>query len=341
VDNAALAARLGLSAEWIETFIGTRTRHFAADLDGVRPPATLAALCAEAGRRALRAAGTAPGEVGFVVLATATPDTLMPTTVAVAADLMGIDGVPAYQLQAGCAGAVQALALGSALVAAGAGPGLVLGGDVCAKHLDLRQDFRRMAPGALVNYVLFGDGAGAAVLSATPRPGSPGAPGGAGGAGAPGGVRLVAAEHRLGGLGTAPGQTVEWYGAADRDSGRPAVTEDYKAVEARVPGLAHDVCAGLLDRLGWPAAGLDHLLPPQLGGRMTARVTAGLRASLGLTDRTAEVSCVADTGNNGNALLFCQLERLLPALRPGHRAIGAAIESSKWISAGIAVEARP
>jgi 3-oxoacyl-[acyl-carrier-protein] synthase-3 len=332
VDNAALAARLGLSAEWIETFIGTRTRHFAADLDGVRPPATLAALCAEAGLRALRAAGVTPGEVGFVVLATATPDALMPTTVAVAADLMGIDGVPAYQVQSGCAGAVQALALGSALVAAGAGPGLVLGGDVCAKHLDLRQDFRRMAPGALVNYVLFGDGAGAAVLGATPR---------AAGPDGASGVRLVAAEHRLGGRGLAPGQTVEWYGAADRDSGRPAVTEDYKAVEARVPGLAHAVCAGLLDRLGWPAADLDHLLPPQLGGRMTARITAGLRASLGLTDRTAEVSCVADTGNNGNALLFCQLERLLPALRPGHRAIGAAIESSKWISAGIALEALP
>lgn len=324
VDNARLSARLGIAPEWVETFIGTRTRHFARDLDGGPVRWTLEDLCADAADRALADAGADADDVAFVVLATATPDALMPTTAALVADRLGIDDVPVYQLQSGCSGAVQALALASSLLAGaerGARPvALVIGGDVCSKHLDLRQDFRSMPPSQLVNYVLFGDGAGAVALSR-----------------APGAARavLTRADHRIGGLGRAPGQRVEWFGPADRDSGRPAVTEDYKAVETQVPVMAREVFDTLLDRLGWPAETLGHVLPPQLGGRMTERITRGLRQGL----EWEEVSCVADTGNNGNALVFFQLERLLPRLAAGGRAVGMAIESSKWIKAGFAVEA--
>ncbi|MFF3458226.1 3-oxoacyl-ACP synthase III family protein [Streptomyces sp. NPDC002730] len=324
VDNAALSRRLGIAPEWMETFIGTRTRHFALDLDGGTVHWTLEDLCTDAADRALADAGADPDDVAFIVLATATPDALMPTTAALVADRLGIDGVPVYQLQSGCSGAVQAMALASSLLAGGARGqrpvGLVIGGDVCSKHLDLRQDFREMPPSQLVNYVLFGDGAGAVALSR-----------------APGTARAVLsrADHRLSGLGSAPGQRVEWFGQADRHSGRPAVTEDYKAVEARVPVMAQEMLDTLLDTLGWPAESLGHVLPPQLSGRMTERITRGLRQGL----EWEEVSCVAETGNNGNALVFLQLERLLPRLAAGGRAVGIAIESSKWIKSGFAVEA--
>ncbi|MFK4221535.1 3-oxoacyl-ACP synthase [Streptomyces sp. NPDC019890] len=324
VDNVNLSRRLGIAPEWVETFIGTRTRYFARDLDGGNVRWTLEDLCTDAADRALADAGADPDDVAFVVVATATPDALMPTTAALVADRLGIDGVPVYQLQSGCSGAVQALALASTLLAGGARGerpvGLVIGGDVCSKHLDLRQDFRELPPSQLVNYVLFGDGAGAAAL--TRRPGAARAV-------------LARAEHWLGGLGRAPGQRVEWFGLADRHSGLPAVTEDYKAVEAQVPVMAQEVLDTLLDRLGWPAGSLGHVLPPQLGGRMTERITRGLRQGL----EWEEVSCVADTGNNGNALVFFQLERLLPRLGAAGRAVGIAIESSKWIKAGFAVEA--
>lgn len=325
VDNAELSGRLGVAQGWIEAFIGTRTRHFAVDLATGEVRYSLADLCARAARGALGRCGVLPDDIGFVVLATATPDALMPTTAAVVADRLGIDGVPCYQIQSGCSGAVQALALAGALLAASprGGPGLVLGGDVCSKHLDLGLDFRGLPPGELVNYMLFGDGAGAAVVTAEP---------------APGGAELLRAEHRFAGLGRAPGQTVEWFGAADRHSGRPAVVEDYKAVETGVPVLAREVLDELLGSLRWAPETLDFLLPPQLSGRMTGAIVRRLNGELG-TGGATEVSCVAETGNNGNALPFCQLERLLPRMRPGTRALGTAVESSKWIKAGFALEA--
>ncbi|MEY9870876.1 3-oxoacyl-[acyl-carrier-protein] synthase-3 [Streptacidiphilus sp. MAP12-33] len=319
VDNQHLADRFGIDADWIELFIGTKTRHFAVDLETKEQQHTLADLAAQAGAKALAASGLEPEDIGFVVLGTATPDALMPATVNLVADKLGLDQLPTYQLQSGCAGAVQALDLGYALVSSGLHRnGLVLGGDVCAKHLPLDQDFASMPASELVNFVLFGDGAGAAVLTSEPV-----------------GARLALHRvlNRLTGLGREPGQTVEWFGANDRDSGKQPIREDYKAIEGAVPVMTGEVVWELLDELGWSDTDLDYLLPPQLSGRMTERIVASLDLP-GVT----EVSCVADTGNTSNALPFMQLARLLERAEPGQKAIGVAVESSKWIKAGYALE---
>lgn len=173
VDNEALSSRLGIASEWVETFIGTRTRHFAVDLEGGHVRWTLEDLCTDAADRALADAGVEPDDIGFLVLATATPDALMPTTAALLADRLGIGGTPAYQLQSGCSGAVQALALARALLAegtGGGGPGLVVGGTCAPNTSTCGRTSMRLPPGALVNYVLFGDGAGAALVGAAPGP---------------------------------------------------------------------------------------------------------------------------------------------------------------------------
>ncbi|GGO89032.1 3-oxoacyl-ACP synthase III family protein [Wenjunlia tyrosinilytica] len=338
VDNDRLGRRLGISAQWVEAFIGTRTRHFAVDLDDGRVRYSLADLCTAAGRQALDGAGLGPGDIDAVVLATATPDTLMPTTAAVVADRLGIDGVPAVQIQSGCSGAVQALDVASALLArtrrrsARAAAVLVVGGDVCTKHLALQRDFAGLPPAALVNYALFGDGAGAVVLSGeSARRG-----GESGGRSAV----LTHASHRTVGAGLAPGQVVEWFGPADIGTAGAGVAEDYKAIEERVPRMSCEAAAGLLKELDWAPDEVDFLLPPQLGGRMTAAITRRLREETGLTAAT-EISCVSRTGNNGNALPLLQLALLLPRLGPGDRALGVAIESSKWITASLAVEGGP
>ncbi|MFF0626345.1 3-oxoacyl-ACP synthase III family protein [Streptomyces sp. NPDC004296] len=330
VDNATLGERLGLLPAWVESFIGTRTRHFAVDLTDGRIRHTLADLCTAAARQAMDTAGIGPHEIDAVVLATATPDTLMPTTAATVADRLGIDGVPGYQLQSGCAGAVQALSLAAALLGQTPPPPdrapavLVLGGDVCTKHLDLGRPLHRLPPRALVNYALFGDGAGAAVLTGDPLGHA---------------VELRHTTHRMHGRDREPGQIVEWFGSADRDRNAPGVSEDYKAVEEHVPPMARAALTGLLDATGWPPATVDFLLPPQLGGRMTAAIEATLREAAGLRADCTAVSCVTETGNTGNALPFLQLARLLPEMAPGDRALGVAIESSKWIEAAFALEA--
>jgi 3-oxoacyl-[acyl-carrier-protein] synthase-3 len=226
--------------------------------------------------------------------------------------------LPAFQIQSGCSGAVQALDLGRTLIGGGARAGLVIGGDVTHRHLDARRDVARMPTEELVNYVLFGDGAGAAVLTAEPVAER---------------VQIKGLLNRFTGLGRPAGQTVDWYGISDRNSERPMVVEDYKAIEESVPTMAREILWELLDQLEWTPDDLDFLLPPQLSGRMTERITEHLDVP-----GAKEVSCVAETGNTGNALVLQQLTRLLPDLPTGGRALAIAVESSKWIKSGLGLE---
>lgn len=322
IDNARLARTFGMDRvweEWVDAFIGTRTRHLSRDLDTGEQYCSLADLATSAARDALDAAGVEPGEVDLMVLGTATPDRLMPAVVNVVADRLGIDGIRTYQLQSGCSGAVQALEFAHDLVRAGTHrTALVLGADTCAKHFDVRMDAKAMEPAQLINLLLFGDGAGAAVLGTGETPG---------------GAAIRRVFTRLTGLGREPGQTLEWYGLADRDSDTPAAGENYKEIERSVPEIAVEILAELLDSVDWKETDLDYLLPPQLSGRMTPRIVERLGVPT-----AQEVSCVEETGNTGNALPFLQLDRLLRELAPGDRALGIAVESSKWIRAGFAVE---
>jgi 3-oxoacyl-[acyl-carrier-protein] synthase III len=322
IDNATLARRFGMPPvweQWVDTFVGTRNRHFAVDLETGERHYSLADLGEMAGSRALAAAGVRPADVDLIVMSTATPDALMPATVNVIADRLGIDGVPSYQIQSGCTGAVQALNIAYRMVRSGGQrTALVLGADSCAKHLDLTMDVSHMPPEEQVNGVLFGDGAGALVLSADPGPGS---------------VMIHDVLMRLEGLNRAPGQVVEWFGFAERGLDRPAAVEDYKAVEESVPKMAVEVLNELLDNLGWQESDIDYLLPPQLSGRMTKRIVESLSVPA-----AREISCVAEIGNTSNALPFFQLEQAIPCMATGDRAIGISIESSKWIKAGFALE---
>ncbi|MFB9679138.1 3-oxoacyl-ACP synthase III family protein [Streptosporangium vulgare] len=322
IDTAALAERFGMDRlwqQWVDTFIGTRTRHLAIDLRSGERIQDLADLGELAAVQALARAGISAAEIDVVVLGTATPDTLMPTTVNVIADRLRIDGVPTFQLQSGCSGAVQTFDVAAALLATGRyRTALVIGGDVIAKHYDVKVDLAALPPDEVVNYLLFGDGAGAAVLSTEDRPQAPV-------------VRSVLT--RLSGLDQAPGQTLRWYGLADRDSAEAPASEDYKAIERLVPVLAEEVAEELLDDLGWERDQVDYLLPPQLSVTMTDKIAKRLDFS-----SAKEISCVGETGNNGNALLFFQLDRLLPEMATSSRAVAVAIESSKWIKAGLALE---
>jgi 3-oxoacyl-[acyl-carrier-protein] synthase-3 len=244
---------------------------------------------------------------------------LMPATVNLIADRLGINGIATYQLQSGCAGAVQALDITSHLLRSGRHRNaLVIGGDTCAKHFDVTVDAASLPPAEQVNGMLFGDGVGAAVLGVGPASDT---------------AVLRHAFVQFVGLGRAPGQIIEWSGRADRHNDRPPVVEDYKAIEESVPVLAAEALRQVLDDLDWKDTELDYLLPPQLSGRMTARIVEALDVP-----QAHEISCVTEIGNTGNALPFFQLERALPRMGTGDRAVGVAIESSKWIKAGFALE---
>lgn len=319
IGNDAVAARFGANAQWIDAFVGTKTRHFAVDLDTGAQTATLAELATDAARQAMAAADLDPADIDFLVLGTATPDHLMPTSANLVADALGIDQIPTFQLQSGCTGAIAALDLGQRLLSADAPTGLVIGADICVKHLRLDRDRNAaMSPSELINYVLFGDGAGATVLSYEP-------------ADAP--MRLSGLVNRLTGLGREPGQQIEWFGLADRHGDEAALREDYKAIEKYVPQMSVEVLDELLRDAGIGKAELNYLCPPQLSGRMTDKIAAILDVP-----GAKEISVVAATGNNGNALPFLQLDALSSVIGAGERAAIVAIESSKWIKGGFLLE---
>src|SRR5439155_26065717 len=126
-------------------------------------------------RRALAAAGLEAASVDLLIVATVTPDMAFPSTGAILADELGAEDAAAYDLSAGCTGFMYALAQAYGMLAAGLSRrALVVGGDVLSRILDW-QDRSTL--------VLFGDGAGAAVLEAVPERGFIGFELGADGAG--------------------------------------------------------------------------------------------------------------------------------------------------------------
>jgi 3-oxoacyl-[acyl-carrier-protein] synthase-3 len=150
VTNADLEAILDTSDEWIRSRSGIAERRWAG------PTETSASLAAEAVASALKAAGRTPDEVGFLVLATCTPDQVMPHTAAAVCDALGLR-CGSFDLNAACTGFVSAFITGASLLATAPGPVVVCGVDRMTAIVD---------PADRATAVLFGDGAGAAVLEA-------------------------------------------------------------------------------------------------------------------------------------------------------------------------------
>ena len=152
VTNKDLAAYLETSDEWIVERSGIRERRWAGPGESTGP------LSVAAARRALAHAGVDPADLDAVVLATTTPDRPMPSTAADVAAALGATA-GAFDVNAACAGFVYALVVASGLVSVGAaGTVLVVGADTMTSIID---------PQDRGTAVLFGDGAGAVVLTGT------------------------------------------------------------------------------------------------------------------------------------------------------------------------------
>jgi 3-oxoacyl-[acyl-carrier-protein] synthase-3 len=169
VTNDELSKYVDTSDEWIRERTGIRERRMATKEEA------LSDVALPAIRDALAQAGVDGGELDLVLVATVTPDMMFPTTAAILADRIGAVNAAAYDLLAGCTGFVYALAQAYGMVAGGLSKrALVVGGDLLSRVLDWSDRS---------TLVLFGDGAGAAVLEPAAEPGFLGFELGADGAG--------------------------------------------------------------------------------------------------------------------------------------------------------------
>ena len=152
VPNAEIVERLGVSVDWIERRTGIAERRYAA------PGQRVSDLAVSAGRMALHDAGLEAAQIDMVLVATLASDEITPSTAPLVAHELGMQGVAAIDIGAACTGALAALAHATAWIEAGrAQHVLVIGAEILTRFVDF--DDRRTAP-------LFGDGAGALVVSA-------------------------------------------------------------------------------------------------------------------------------------------------------------------------------
>ena len=151
LTNADLEKLVDTSNEWILKRTGIRERHIVDDGVASSDLAKEAALCA------IKQAGLTPDDIGLIVVATTTPDMFFPSTACLVQMKIGASKAWGFDLGAACSGFTYALTIGAQMVSSGAHDhALVIGADVMSSIIDYEDR---------ATCVLFGDGAGAVVLS--------------------------------------------------------------------------------------------------------------------------------------------------------------------------------
>lgn len=253
LSNADLVARLAAdgiesSDDWIVERTGIRARHFVDDTQNASD------LAAEAARRALEAAQLTGADIDLIIVATSTPDMVFPSTATIVQRKLGIlHGCPAFDVQAVCSGFVYALTVADAMVRAGsARNALVIGAEVFSRILDFKDR---------TTCVLFGDGAGAVVLSASDTPG------------------ILATDLHADGrhldILCVPGTV-----SGGRISGVPLLRMDGQAVFKLAVGVLEKTARASLEKAGRTEADIDWLIPHQANIRIMQGTARKLKLPL-------------------------------------------------------------
>ncbi len=155
--NADLERMVDTTDEWITDRTGIKKRHIAGEGE------TTCDLAEQASRAAIDAAGLKTDDIDLIIVATTTPDQVFPSTACLLQKRLGIHGPAAFDVQAVCSGFVYALSIADKFIKTGAAKNaLVVGAETLSRIIDWSDR---------TTCVLFGDGAGAVVLSASDKPG--------------------------------------------------------------------------------------------------------------------------------------------------------------------------
>lgn len=271
VSNDDLAQKVDTSDEWITARTGIKFRHIAAENEKTSD------LAAEAARRALDAAGLDSGEIDLIIVATATPDMQFPSTATIVQQKLGItNGCPAFDVQAVCAGFMYALTTANAYIQSGmAKNALVIGAETFSRIVDWNDR---------TTCVLFGDGAGAVVLSASDKPG------------------IIHGKLKADGnylnLLNAPGQIAE-----GKIYGSPYITMDGPGVFKFAVKMLAKIADEVISEAGYTAEQIDWIVPHQANRRIIESTAKHLGLSM---DKV--ILTVQDHGNTSAASIPLALD---------------------------------
>jgi len=157
LTNAELERMVETNDEWIVSRTGIRERRIAAEGE------LTSDLALHASQRAIEASGIGKEDIDLIIVATTTPDQVFPSTACLLQQKLGIAGCPAFDVQAVCSGFVYALATADKFIRTGAAKAaLVVGAETMSRITDWSDRS---------NCILWGDGAGAVVLTVSDAPG--------------------------------------------------------------------------------------------------------------------------------------------------------------------------
>lgn len=157
LTNQDLEQLVDTSDEWIRARTGITQRHIAAENE------TASDLALQASKNALEAANANAADIDLIIVATTTPDMVFPSTACILQEKLGVQNCPAFDVQAVCSGFVYALATADMYIRAGKYRNvLVVGSEIYSKIIDWEDRS---------TCVLFGDGAGAVLLTQSEEPG--------------------------------------------------------------------------------------------------------------------------------------------------------------------------
>jgi 3-oxoacyl-[acyl-carrier-protein] synthase III len=245
VPNSWFEARIDTTDEWIVDRTGIRERRFA------EPDETTSSLATEAGHRALRAAGMEAGQLDLIVVATVTPDRLLPSTAVLVQEALGV-ACPAFDVNAACAGFSYGTSVVRAMIESGAAEAVLLVG---AETLS-----RRMNMNDRSTCVLFGDGAGAALFVPSAESGVM--------------ASSIAADGTTADLLTIPagGTTTPLTPElADRGLDKIVMENGREVYKRAVVGMT-DACRSLLEKTGVAPEDVAWLIPHQANARIMKTV---------------------------------------------------------------------
>jgi 3-oxoacyl-[acyl-carrier-protein] synthase III len=285
--NGDLAKMVETSDEWIVRRTGIHERRVA------RPDEFTSDLCEAAARDLFQRSHTSPAEIDLVIVGTTTPDYPFPSVAALLQDRLGMRHAGAVDIQATCAGFAYGLHLANGLVTAGIHDHvLVVAGETLSKVLDTTDR---------ATCVLFGDGAGAALVEAATPSCIRASVVGADGSGAPHLYRTGLSRRIEGPLASerAPGLV--------RQNGREVFRWAIETVSINV--------SRLLDRAGLTPDTLDWFVPHSANMRITEAVCE--RTGIPLERTLSSIACF---GNTSAASIPLALAAAVAEgkLRPGH-----------------------
>ncbi|RUU45365.1 MULTISPECIES: beta-ketoacyl-ACP synthase III [unclassified Mesorhizobium] len=295
VENPEIEDRLGLEPGWIERRTGIRSRFWAADED------TLSALAAHAGDMALTNAGIDRGDIGLLLLATSTPDHLLPPSAPLVAHRLGLGRAGAIDLTGACAGFIYALMFADGFTRLHGKASLVIAANILS---------RRINSAERASAVLFADAAGAVVIGPcedTDR-----------------GILGASVDSDGSGYGLiqipAGGSNTPFHGELDLAQTRMTIT-DGREVFSKAVEMMTACSRDALTAARLRPQDLDRFVPHQAN----ARIFDAVGRNLGITDHSM-VKTIAEYGNSSAATipLSLSLAHRAQPFRPGEKVLLAA-----------------